>query len=591
MASPNVKADKSAKIRRRNTLPGPLYKIRHQSALLQKRHTNCGGGSTSSIVNHRIAVSPTTSTRWSHLHQSKTNPYVGWFRHAPSLSNCVSTISLPSISAYSLANVDALWLRDWLEETKVVHKKKRFMIKDHSFVQFKYQHDNLKSALYQMKKVVGRHGMDGKRDVNVAMLLFYKRRHSGHLRGGGTENDVIDDATVKQYLQNQYSSSSESITLRALSRIASWLLDVPLQQTERPTVTCKVGDLNDHEEVGSVLSNDEDDDDETRSEYSYDNHDTFSGSRYRTTRHNGSFDPNGPSSSDEDDANEPYREGRGLSSQAEAYYALGAVYRHILAETTSNGTETLWSSSQSIGSHYDGSDRLDYEITQMDIVRMNRIASRHLDVESIVRLPILTYELKNVPRRNRNENVRKIPTITEEREDTASRSESRDIDNIASQTKNDTESSWMIIPHMSLDKSFDSTEEQLDRGDVNSIEWQEAQDEETRDTDNDLCVICLDRFIPGDRIRVLPCNHSFHVGCIDRWLSGSHSFFDCYTAGCPTCKVRPDTSSSTNNNIALDTPSLPLDSLHNRLHESDGSVPSWALARIGHILAHDSQHF
>ncbi|KAE8673951.1 RING-H2 finger protein ATL78 [Hibiscus syriacus] len=43
------------------------------------------------------------------------------------------------------------------------------------------------------------------------------------------------------------------------------------------------------------------------------------------------------------------------------------------------------------------------------------------------------------------------------------------------------------------------------------------------------CVICLSDFTRGDRVRILPmCNHGFHVGCIDKWLS-SHS-------SCPKCR-------------------------------------------------------
>ena len=37
------------------------------------------------------------------------------------------------------------------------------------------------------------------------------------------------------------------------------------------------------------------------------------------------------------------------------------------------------------------------------------------------------------------------------------------------------------------------------------------------DIDEDTCVICLEHFIDGDRLRVLPCDHSFHVGCIDTY--------------------------------------------------------------------------
>jgi hypothetical protein len=427
MASPNVKVDKSVKIRRRNTLPGPLYKIRHQSALLQKRHTS-GGGLPSSISSRCCGSTTTTTTsaspnhaRWHHLHQSKTNPYVGWFRHAPSLTT-ISTVSVPKMvsSGMKVVNVDTLWLRDWLVDGMVFHqhKKRRIVVKDYNFTQFKYQQDKIKSTLFQLKQVM--ENRTDTRDLNLDLLLLYQRR-SGHLRGGGTDDsnedprsNELDDTTIEQYLQRQYASSTESITIKALSRIACWLLDIPVHPTSSSSISLKENHLDGIEEVGSILSYD-DDDDETRSVCSYDNHDTISGSRFRTSMTG--FGVQGIDAIQPHHENEDrYPVGHGLSSQAEAYYALGAVYRHIL-------------------------DSLD------------------------------------------------------------------DIDRL------------------------------------------------------------------------------------DRWMSGSHSFYDCYTAGCPTCKVRPDTMMGIDPTSPLPPPPQRHTVPPIQLQESDGSVPSWAMARIGHILAHESQHF
>ena len=47
--------------------------------------------------------------------------------------------------------------------------------------------------------------------------------------------------------------------------------------------------------------------------------------------------------------------------------------------------------------------------------------------------------------------------------------------------------------------------------------------------DQEMCVICVDNFKDGDLQRVLPCNHFFHIECIDEWLI-NHSDL------CPLCK-------------------------------------------------------
>jgi hypothetical protein len=39
--------------------------------------------------------------------------------------------------------------------------------------------------------------------------------------------------------------------------------------------------------------------------------------------------------------------------------------------------------------------------------------------------------------------------------------------------------------------------------------WFEAQHE---------CAICLSHFVKGDRVRVLPCQHIFHLDEVDQWL-------------------------------------------------------------------------
>ncbi|KAL2524675.1 Receptor-like proteiny region [Abeliophyllum distichum] len=43
------------------------------------------------------------------------------------------------------------------------------------------------------------------------------------------------------------------------------------------------------------------------------------------------------------------------------------------------------------------------------------------------------------------------------------------------------------------------------------------------------CVICLEDYRDGESLKILPCQHDFHVGCVNSWLTK-------WATSCPVCK-------------------------------------------------------
>ena len=149
-----------------------------------------------------------------------------------------------------------------------------------------------------------------------------------------------------------------------------------------------------------------------------------------------------------------------VSSLAEAYYA-----HHQISSAKNVGSQGPLSpdtpdASSVLDSATVSPQQLDYVITQMDIARMSRNASRHLDVQSILGLPVITYQ--GGPSKT-------APSNTEPQRSGGW--------------------SWTIVEETEADR--------------------EESQELTNDEQIDFCVICLEHFVYGDRLRVLPCDHSF----------------------------------------------------------------------------------
>jgi hypothetical protein len=119
-----------------------------------------------------------------------------------------------------------------------------------------------------------------------------------------------------------------------------------------------------------------------------------------------------------------------------------------------------------------------------------------------------------------------------------------------------------------------------------------------------MCAICIEEFEYGERLRVLPCKHHFHLECVDPWLKDKN-------ANCPLCKfalikkspspqLQPrtetsplsqtldelSTSSDSSSASASDNSLNPSDGTRQQIHEQQQQLPppimlsNWQRSRI-----------
>ena len=60
-------------------------------------------------------------------------------------------------------------------------------------------------------------------------------------------------------------------------------------------------------------------------------------------------------------------------------------------------------------------------------------------------------------------------------------------------------------------------------------------EEEHNNSSSTNCIICCEDYVTGDALRVLPCQHKYHVECIDKWFLSSTDYSR--PAACPLCNA------------------------------------------------------
>ena len=416
------------------------------------------------------------------LPSCKNSPHIGWFRHAPPSRLDCHVIQKPVSSSSAAAATSTA--------TTMTPEEKQLILK---LVEELTQHHSRKSS-----------SCDSAAAAQQPWIV------SGRLPGGGKEylegtKSRRYSAGSSRYVQELLQESSREGTLNtvnALSRLASWFLfpvaydaeSCGYHQHERDYTTTTTGappkrrsSRSRKREAGLLrhlspyLSTFLEEETPRQEKYA----------RYATTtaedhRDDGNGNDDESDDSDSDSvasslANSPPMPQNlncsrdlslSVSSLAEAYYAHQATTKDmVVAPSPEISRATI-----PVACGYEGSPlnphRLDYDITQMDIARMTRNAARHLDVQSILSLPVITYQ-KGVT----------IKPLKKQQ--------------LQQQQQQQQEGwSWTMVEE---DVSIPALGEEI-IPEAGAIK---------KEGEVDFCVICMEHFANGDRLRVLPCDHSF----------------------------------------------------------------------------------
>lgn len=226
-----------------------------------------------------------------------------------------------------------------------------------------------------------------------------------------------------------------------------------------------------------------------------------------------------------------------------------------------------------------GIQRLDYIITQVDVSRMARVASRNLHAESVHHPPStypadssLILSSHDDEEQDVDDLLQRNAPIIEVYFESAVNNidperQRRGIDNDPCQF------SWLMVPSDIKEDVMTRMSSSNLTGDVpDSISICKSNDFvnlECNDLDTfDHCGICQKPFRDGDSIHILSCQHLLHRGCFDSWQAGGISRNE--SSECPACEEAQAKTLSQQKDSCVD-------------HHAE--VSSWGFKRLSNLLS------